>query len=241
MVNGPVSFVLGGGGVLGAVEVGMLRALFRAGFRPGTVVGTSIGAVNGALVAADPSEAVTDRLVRLWTSPEAATVYGDSLGRQMRRFAARTHLHSPRPLRRLLEGELGEHTTFADLKIPFRCCAASIERAAEHWFDSGPLVDAVVASSAVPGLLPPMEIGGEHYVDGGIVNSIPIGEAVRIGARLIFVLQVGRVERPLSVPRRPGGGGQGGFEIAPPHRVARGLASLPHDVRVPLLPRGGGG
>ena len=62
MVNSPVAFVLGGGGVLGAVEVGMLRALFRAGFRPDVVVGTSIGAVNGALVAADPSEAVTDRL-----------------------------------------------------------------------------------------------------------------------------------------------------------------------------------
>ena len=166
MVDGPVAFVLGGGGVLGAVEVGMVRALFRAGFRPDVVVGTSIGAVNGALVAADPSEGVTERLVRLWTSPEAATVYGDSLGRQMRRFAARTHLHSPLPLRRLLENELGERATFADLKIPFRCCAASIERAAEHWFDSGPLVDAVLASSSVPGLLPPMHIGHEHFVDG---------------------------------------------------------------------------
>src|SRR4051794_41943691 len=113
MVNGPIAFVLGGGGVLGAVEVSMLRALFRAGFRPDLVVGTSIGAVNGALVAADPSEAVTDRLVRLWTSPEAAAVYGASIRRQMRRFPARTHLHSPRPPRRLLGGEIGEHTPFA--------------------------------------------------------------------------------------------------------------------------------
>src|SRR4051795_11733114 len=88
MVNGPVAFVLGGGGVLGAVEVGMLRALFRAGFRPDMVIGTSIGAVNGALVAADPSEGVTNRLVWLWTSPEAAAVYGDSIGRQVHRFAA---------------------------------------------------------------------------------------------------------------------------------------------------------
>src|ERR1041384_4960612 len=119
MVDGPVAFVLGGGGVLGAVEVGMLRALFRAGYRPDVVVGTSIGAVNGALVASDPSEAVTDRLGRLWTSPQAATVYGDSIGRQLRRFAARTHLHSPLPLRRLLESELGDTASFADLKVPF--------------------------------------------------------------------------------------------------------------------------
>jgi NTE family protein len=239
MVSGPVAFVLGGGGVLGAVEVGMLRALFRAGHRPDVVLGTSIGAVNGALVAADPSEAVTDRLVRLWASPEAAAVYGDSIARQVRRFAARTHLHSPEPLRRLLAAELGDDATFADLKVPFRCCAASIERAAEHWFDDGPLVDAVLASSAVPGLLPPAKIGGEHFVDGGIVNSIPIGEAVRVGAKLVFVLQVGRIERPLTAPRRPWEVAQVAFEIARRHRFARELAALPEDVRVHVLPTGG--
>lgn len=210
MASGPVAFVLGGGGVLGAVEVGMLRALFRAGIHPDLVIGTSIGAVNGALVAADPTEAVTDRLVRLWSSPEASEVYGDSVARQLRRFATRTHLHSPRPLRRLLERELGEQTTFAELAVPFRCCAASIERAAEHWFSSGPVVPAVLASAAVPGLLPPMRIDGEHFVDGGIVNSIPIGEAVQCGARRIFVLQVGRIERgaepaPTALGDRPGG------------------------------------
>lgn len=159
MVGGPVAFVLGGGGVLGAVEVGMLRALFRAGIRPDLVLGTSIGAVNGALVAAEPTESVTDRLVRLWASPEASEVYGESVARQLRRFAARTHLHSPRPLRRLLERELGEATRFDELKVPFKCCAASIERAAEHWFQSGPVVEAVLASAAVPGLLPPRRPG----------------------------------------------------------------------------------
>jgi NTE family protein len=239
MVKGRVAFVLGGGGVLGAVEVGMLRALFRAGIRPDLVIGTSIGAVNGALVAADPTEAVTDRLVRLWASPEASEVYGDSVARQLRRFAARTHLHSPRPLRRLLESELGEGTTFAELKVPFRCCAASIERAAEHWFHSGPVVEAVLASASVPGLLPPAQIDGEHFVDGGIVNSIPIGEAVECGAKQIFVLQVGRIERPLTPPRRPWEIAQVAFEIARRHRFAREMAALPDDVDVHVLPTGG--
>lgn len=240
MVSGPVAFVLGGGGVLGAVQVGMLRALFRAAIRPDLVIGTSIGAVNGALVAAEPTESVTTRLVRLWASPEASAVYGDSVARQLRRFAARTHLHSPRPLRTLLERELGEGTTFEELKVPFRCCAASIERAAEQWFDRGPLIDAVIASSAVPGLLPPTEIAGEHYVDGGIVNSIPVGEAVNAGARQIFVLQVGRVERPLSPPRRPWEVAQVAFEISRRHRFAREMAALPDDVDVHVLPAGGG-
>lgn len=239
MVQGPVAFVLGGGGVLGAVEVGMLRALFRAGIRPDLVLGTSIGAVNGALVAADPTEHVTGRLVRLWSSPEAGEVYGDSIARQLRRFAARTHLHSPRPLRRLLERELGEQCTFEELKVPFRCCAASIERAAEHWFHTGPLVPAVLASASVPGLLPPTQLDGEHYVDGGIVNSVPVGEAVRVGARQIFVLQVGRIERPLTPPRRPWEIAQVAFEIARRHRFARELADLPPDVEVHVLPTGG--
>jgi NTE family protein len=239
-VGSPVAFVLGGGGVLGAVEVGMLRALFRAEIKPDLVIGTSIGAVNGALVAADPVEAVTDRLVRLWASPEASEVYGDSVARQLRRFAARTHLHSPVPLRRLLERELGEGRTFGDLKIPFRCCAASIERAAEHWFTEGPLVEAVLASASVPGLLPPARIGDEHFVDGGIVNSIPIGEAVAAGAKCIFVLQVGRIERPLTAPRRPWEVAQVAFEIARRHRFAREMAALPHDVDVHVLPTGGG-
>ncbi|MFD2767280.1 patatin-like phospholipase family protein [Micromonospora eburnea] len=239
MAGGPVAFVLGGGGVLGAVEVGMLRALFRARIRPDLVLGTSIGAVNGALVAADPTEAVTDRLVRLWASPEASEVYGDSIARQVRRFAARTHLHSPRPLRRLLENELGEETTFADLKVPFRCCAANIERAAEHWFHSGPVVPAVLASASVPGLLPPKEIDGQHYIDGGVVNSIPVGEAVALGARQVFVLQVGRIERPLSPPRRPWEIAQVAFEIARRHRFAREMAALPPGVEVHVLPTGG--
>ncbi|MFC5945775.1 patatin-like phospholipase family protein [Micromonospora harpali] len=241
MVSGPVAFVLGGGGVLGAVEVGMLRALFRADVRPDLVLGTSIGAVNGALVAADPTEAVTDRLVRLWASPEASEVYGDSVARQLRRFAARTHLHSPRPLRRLLEAELGEETTFADLRVPFRCCAAHIERAAEHWFDAGALVPAVLASASVPGLLPPTEIDGQHFIDGGIVNSIPIGAAVEAGAREIFVLQVGRIERELTPPRRPWEIAQVAFEIARRHRFSREMAALPDGVRVHVLPTGGPG
>ncbi|HEY8533489.1 MAG TPA: patatin-like phospholipase family protein [Micromonospora sp.] len=239
MVNGPVAFVLGGGGVLGVVEVGMLRALFRSGIRPDVVIATSIGAINGALVATDPSEPVTERLVRLWTSPEAGEVYGASVARQLRRLTARTHLHSLRPLRRLLERELGEDTTFADVKVPFRCCAASIERATEHWFDSGSVVDAVLASAAVPGLLPPVEIQGEHYIDGGVVNSIPIDEAVRAGAKRIFVLHVGRSERPLTPPRRPWEATQLALEIARRHRFAREMAALPDDVRVHVLPAGG--
>ena len=88
-------------------------------------------------------------------------------------------------------------------------CAASIERAAEHWFVAGPIVPAIVASAAVPGLLPPAKVGDEHYLDGGIVNSIPLGRAVALGADVVYVLQVGRIDRPLTVPTAALGGGAG--------------------------------
>ncbi|QNN54458.1 patatin-like phospholipase family protein [Nocardioides mesophilus] len=234
------AFVLGGGGLLGAVEVGMLRALFDAGIAPDLVLGTSVGALNGALVAADPGPGVIDRLVGLWESAASSKdVYGDGPVRQVRRAVRTgTHLHSSRPLRARLQAELGERT-FADLAVEFQCCAASIERAAEHWFTEGRVVDAVVASAAVPGLLRPAVVEGEHYLDGGIVNSIPVGRAVEQGADRIFVLQVGRVDRPLTPPRKPWEVARVSFEIARRHRFHREMAALPAGVTAHVLPTGG--
>ena len=235
-----VAFVLGGGGVRGAVEVGMLRALFEAGITPELVVGTSIGAINGAAVAHDPSAAIVERLVDAWCSPTAAAVYGDSWFRQMQRLAqSRTHLNDPGPLRALLAGLLGNDARFEDLAVPFAVCASSIERAAETWFDSGPVIDAVLASASVPAALPPTLINGEHYVDGGIVNSIPLSEAVKRGATEIYVLQVGRIEQPLSVPSKPSEVARVTFEIARRHRFARDMADIPEGITVHVLPYGG--
>ena len=121
-------------------------------------------------------------------------------------------------------------TTFA---LELQVCAASIERAAERWFTSGRVVDTVVASAAVPGLLRPAVVDGEHYLDGGIVNSIPVGRAVECGAERIFVLQVGRVDKPLRAPRKPWEVSRVSFEIARRHRFHREMAALPEHVARP--------
>ena len=235
------AFVLGGGGVLGAVEVGMLRALFERDITPDLVLGTSIGALNGAMVAAEPGLGVVDKLSELWrrAAESKNEVYGDRPLRTVRRAVATgTHLWSARPLTQALVDELGDRT-FEELPVRFQVCAASIERAAEHWFDSGPVVPAVVASAAVPGLLPPAKVGDEHYLDGGIVNSIPVARAVRLGATRVFVLQVGRIDRPLTVPRRPWEVARVSFEIARRHRFIRELEELPGDVEAHVLPARG--
>ena len=234
------AFVLGGGGVLGAAEVGMLRALFEREIGPDLVLGTSVGALNGAMVARDPTPAVIDRMAELWTSAAAnGDVYGDRRLRTVRRAVATgTHIYSPKPMTERLREEFGE-LTFEELPVRFQVCASSIERAAEHWFDSGRVVEAIVASAAVPGLLPPARVGDEHFLDGGIVNSIPVGRAVQLGADRIFVLQVGRIDRPLKPPRKPWEVARVSFEIARRHRFAREMAELPEGVEAHVLPARG--
>lgn len=232
------AFVLGGGGHLGAYEVGMLRALLEAGVVPDLVVGNSIGALNGAAVAAAPSLEGVEVLEGAWKQVDESGVFSGSLLSGTRNLVrTRTAIHSNEPLRRLLERMLPGRT-FEDLTVPFQCVAASIERAAEHWFFEGPLVKPILASCAVPGLLPPIAIDGEHFVDGGLVNSIPVARAVELGATEIYVLHVGRIERPLTVPRNPWQAGMVAFEIARRHRFARDMAALPSGVVAHVLPTG---
>jgi NTE family protein len=91
----------------------------------------------------------------------------------------------------------------------------------------------------VPGLLPPVEIDGEHYFDGGLVDSIPVGRAVALGASTVYVLHVGRIETPLAVPKRPWEVGLIAFEIARRHRFHEEMSALPEGITVHVLPTGG--
>jgi NTE family protein len=233
-----VAFVLGGGGLRGAFEIGMLRALIEKSIEPDLVVGTSIGAFNGAAIAADPSPAGVERITSAWSQVANSRVYQESLvTRAANLIRHRTHLHSNQPLRELIERWVPART-FEDLTVPFECVAACIEDAAEHWFGTGPLIEAILASSAVPGLLPPVEINGRHYIDGGVVNSIPVSRALDLGAGRIYVLQVGHIDAPLEVPAQPWDVAMVAFEVARRHRFMRDMASLPDDVEVHVLPTG---
>jgi NTE family protein len=234
-----IAVVLGGGGILGAHEVGMLRALTESEVRPDRVLGTSIGALNGAFFAADPSPQGVQRLTDFWVTSNMAEFTAGALVRRITTLARTgTHLESFGHMRARLAAALPAER-IEDLQVPFQCVAASIERAAEHWFDRGELVDVILASCAVPGILPPVRIDGEHFIDGGIVNSIPVSRAVQLGAQVIYVLQVGRLEKPLQPPRRPWEVGLVAFEVARRHRFAYDLASLPESVALHVLPTGG--
>lgn len=234
-----IAFVLGGGGILGAHEVGMLRALAESSIEPDVILGTSIGAINGAMFAADPTIEGVRRIGQLWDDSNIAGVSAGALLRRVTTLARTgTHLQSLAEARERLADALPVERV-EQLQVPFQCVAASIERAAEHWFVEGVLADVVLASCAVPGILPPVPIGDEHFIDGGIVNSIPVARAVVLGARTIYVLQVGRLEKPLQPPRWPWEVGLVAFEVARRHRFASDLVSLPDGVRLHVLPTGG--
>jgi NTE family protein len=216
----------------------MLQALLESGARPDLVVGTSVGAVNGAAVAADPTPDAIGVLREMWLGLSSSGLYAGGALRRVGHLArTRTHAHPNEPLRALLERQL-DQALIEDLPVRFQCVAASIERAAEHWFTRGPVVDAVLASCAVPGVLPPVRVGDETFLDGGLVNSIPLERAITLGARTVYVLQVGRVDRPLRAPTKPWEVAAVAFEIARRHRFARDMASLPEDVTVHVLPTG---
>ena len=232
------AFVLGGGGVLGATQVGMVRALAEAGIVPDVVLGTSIGALNGAFVAADPTPAGAARLAEVWEAVVRDGVFTENPVRQAARVArSGTHLLSNAPLRHVVDTYLPV-ATFEELAVPFQCVAARIDDASSAWFSSGGLVRPVVASCSVPGLFPPVEIEGRWHFDGGLVHSIPVGRALELGATRVFVLQVGRVEQPLAPPRLPWEVGMVAFEIARRHRFVHEMASVPSDVETHVLPSG---
>ena len=234
------AFVLGGGGLRGAVEVGMLLALSDAGITPELVVGTSIGSFNGAAVASAPLAEAATKLEDAWRHMANSRILDESLlSRAGNVVRNRIHLHSNESLRSMLEEWLPVRT-FEQTLVPFECVAACIETSSEHWFHEGPLIEALLASSAVPGLLPPVEIEGKHFIDGGVVNSIPISRAIERGATEIYVMHVGHIDAPLRLPRHAWDVAFVAFEIARRHRFHRDMAALPADVTVHVLPTGKG-
>jgi NTE family protein len=183
-----VAFVLGGGGSLGAIQVGMLRALRQRGITPDLVAGTSVGSVNGALVARDPDTAA-DRLAVLWSRMTRASVFPGGPLNQLRTLRKhRNYLFSNDGLAAVLIDALGADADFADLALPFGAVAVDAATGLPVSLRSGPLVPAILASSAIPGIYPPVELEGRVLYDGGVLANVPIRQALVMGARSLVVL-----------------------------------------------------
>lgn len=165
------ALVFTGGGSRGAVEVGALKAIANR-IRPDAVIGTSVGAINAAFYAAGvtPME-----MERLWLGLTNRFVFPINWDFIWRPWKARSISH-PGNLKRFLSDNLPVKT-FEECQIPLYINATALRTGRSVFFSSGNIVEAVLASIAIPPYYPPYVIGGAEYVDGGVSNVIAIDEA----------------------------------------------------------------
>ena len=235
---GPVAFVLSGGGNLGALQVGMLRALLEHDITPDLILGCSVGAINGAALAETPTVAGALRMEWLWRALVGKDLMPAGWLPNTVAIARRGEaIHDNLGLRRHLEQSL-QARTFEELAVPFQCVATDVVGVREVWFRSGPLIDPILASAALPAVYPAVEIDGVRYLDGAIVDDVPMTRAVELGARTLYVLQVGMFSRPRPEPRRPLDVAIQSYWIARHHRFKRELAAMPPEIELHLLPTG---
>jgi NTE family protein len=186
-----VAFVLSGGASLGAVQVGMLRALYERGIRPDMLIGTSVGAVNSAWIAGRPDPEGVDRLCEIWMSLRRQDVFPfDPLMSAAGLLGRTNHFISNIALRNVLE----KHLPFERLEeasVPIHVMTTDLKSGRATVMTSGPVVPALLASCAIPGVFPPVTIGRREYIDGGVASQTPMSVALELGATDVYVLPVG--------------------------------------------------
>src|SRR5689334_6838503 len=186
------AFVLSGGASLGSIQVGMLEALYERGIQPDLIVGTSAGALNGAFIAERPQTVETAHaLAEVWRGLKHGQVFPvNPLAGALGILGARTHLVPDSGLRRLVR-RYAVSERLEETYVPLHVIATDVLRGADVRLSQGPLVDAVLASAAIPGVLPAVEWEGRTLIDGGVANNAPISHALELGADEIYVLPTG--------------------------------------------------
>ncbi len=226
------ALVLAGGGTRGAVQIGMLQVLTEHGFVPDRVYGCSVGAMNGVAFARDPSRRGVERMTEIWTGLTRDAVYPQGrLHGPWLYVRQRDSVYPNDGLRKVIEEGIGLER-LEDAAIPVEVVATSLTDGQERWFTYGPALEAILASSAIPTIFPPIEIDGERFIDGAVVNNVPVRRAIDCGATRIVVLLCGP---PLYSPvptRRPVEAMIDALFISIHARFAREMAQLPAGVEV---------
>jgi len=192
MPNPHTAFALSGGGSLGAVQVGMAAALYERGITPDLIVGTSVGALNAGFLASNPPtpDAIAG-LADIWSGLSREEVFPVRALRGFLGFVGqRNHLVPNTGLRALMDEHL-RIDRLEQAEIPIVVIATDLLSGREVELSAGPAQDAILASSAIPGVFPPIEWEGMQLVDGGISNNTPLAPAVAAGAKRVFVLPTG--------------------------------------------------
>ncbi len=188
-----LAFVLSGGGALGSVQVGCLQLLLEHGIFPDLIVGTSVGALNGVFLAKNPTLDGVAQLKELWLSLGPHGPFKEGRLRVMLRlFSGREHLYGNSSLRKLVYQYVGD-ATFESLEVPAVVVATNMETGEPAVFSRGAVEPAVLASTAIPGVFPPINIGGVEYVDGAMMSNCGLETAWNHGARRMVVIETPHV------------------------------------------------
>lgn len=196
------AFVLSGGGVRGAMQVGALQALLERGIHPELIVGTSVGAINGAALALEPTLPGLRRLQRTWNRVRERDLgFGSPVGTTLRLLAGRQSLGNSEHLYRLICDHLGDLWMHfgAFQEIQLRVTAADLDSGELRVFGDDPgdsVVDALMASTALHPYLPAWEYLDRRYVDGGLVSNLPLRVALEHGATEIYAIDLTRTRFP---------------------------------------------
>jgi NTE family protein len=231
------AFVLSGGASLGAVQVGMLRALIDEGISPDLLVGTSAGALNAAFISGHGlTTAGVDALADVWTGLRSRSLFPLDPVRAVAALAGRSSaLCSDRGLRHLLE----EHLLFErleDAPVPLVVVATDLLTGREVSLSSGSAEQAVLASCALPAVFPPVPYGETVLVDGGLANNTAVSEAVRAGASTIYVLPSGYSCALATPPRTPVAAAAHALAILTHQRLVADVATYADTVDLIVLP-----
>ena len=188
--NAPkTAFVFAGGGSLGAIQVGMLQVLLSAGVHADLVIGSSVGAINACYFAGVPTKEGVERLAEIWSGLRGRDVFPFSFASAFGLLRHPGHIVESRSLRRLIESNL-TYSLLEDAVIPVHVTATDVEGNAVL-LSNGSATDAILASAAIPGIFPPVRIGGQILMDGAIAANTPIRLAADLGASRIVVLPTG--------------------------------------------------
>ena len=177
-----VALALGGGSARGWSHIGVIQELDRIGIRPDIVCGCSIGAIVGAAYAAG-NIGKLESWVRSLTRLKMARYF--ELNISLNGIVARERLQE------FFHGHVcGQETLIEELAIRFATVSTDLKTGKEIWFQTGPLLDSVWASMALPGLFPPIRYGDRWLVDGGLVNPVPISICRALGADIVIAVNL---------------------------------------------------
>ena len=184
-------FVFSGGAVRGAAQIGMLKALCEAGIKPDAVVGVSIGAMNGFWFACSPQLGQVDELEKLWLQAvEEPPISGNALRRVASILRGKPSFDTGEKLRKFLEDNVPVEK-LNQTAVPFHLGTTNASTGLIKWWNKGPSVDLLLASAALPGLLPAVQLGdNDYHLDGGVVSNIPLRKAVSMKPTKLVVLDV---------------------------------------------------